>query len=324
MKPSPIFLLSLPRSGSTMLQRLIAAHPEVATTSEPWLLLPALSALRRDAAFADYGHFTASVAISDFCENLPGGEQQYLDAVREFALDMYAAVTPPGVPYFLDKTPRYHFVADELVRAFPDAKYVFLWRNPVAVIASMIDTFGNGKWNLFRYRGDLYDGLDRLVALQDRLGDRAISLRYEDLIEQPAKAMRRVCEYLDVAPDDDIVDQFSEVNLTGSLGDQVGTANYTQLNSDPLEKWRVTLANPVRRRWVRRYLDWLGAGRLAAMGYDLDTLRSSLAQIESGYHGAASDAARQLAGVVWYTLEIDGWREKRRHLKQHDRLVVHT
>jgi hypothetical protein len=39
-RPTAIFLLSLPRSGSTLAQRILAAHEGIATTSEPWILLP--------------------------------------------------------------------------------------------------------------------------------------------------------------------------------------------------------------------------------------------------------------------------------------------
>ena len=36
----PIFLLSLPRSGSTLLHRMLASHPQVATLPEPWVPMP--------------------------------------------------------------------------------------------------------------------------------------------------------------------------------------------------------------------------------------------------------------------------------------------
>ena len=43
---APVFLLSLPRSGSTLLQRLLAVSPEVATAPEPWFLLPLVQSTR--------------------------------------------------------------------------------------------------------------------------------------------------------------------------------------------------------------------------------------------------------------------------------------
>ena len=59
----PVFLFSLPRSGSTLVQRLIAGHPQVATTSEPWILLPLLYTVRRPGAYTEYGHCVVFRAI---------------------------------------------------------------------------------------------------------------------------------------------------------------------------------------------------------------------------------------------------------------------
>ena len=49
MAIKPIFIFSITRSGSTLLQRVIAAHEGVATVSEPWVLLPYLYTLREGA-----------------------------------------------------------------------------------------------------------------------------------------------------------------------------------------------------------------------------------------------------------------------------------
>ena len=40
--------------------------------------------------------------------------------------------------YFLDQTPQYHLIIPELLRVFPAASYVILFRNPLAVLVSMI------------------------------------------------------------------------------------------------------------------------------------------------------------------------------------------
>ena len=80
-----IFLFSLPRSGSTLLQRLIASHPQVATVSEPWLVLPYLYTLRGRGIYAEFDYKTSSTAIQDFCEELPNGPEEYLLALwKEF------------------------------------------------------------------------------------------------------------------------------------------------------------------------------------------------------------------------------------------------
>src|SRR5690606_14968727 len=133
------------------------AHSQVATVSEPWLLLPFVYALRSPGAVAEYSHRSLVTAMDDFCAALPNGRADYEAEVRMLALRLYARVTPPGATHFLDKTPRYCLIAEELLRIFPDAKFIFLWRNPLAILASM---FGkDSKWRTYRYQVDLFKGM---------------------------------------------------------------------------------------------------------------------------------------------------------------------
>ena len=61
-----IFLLSLPRSGSTLLQRLISAHEDISSTSECWFLLPLIYMKKRYGTFSEYGSFEAYKSIEDY------------------------------------------------------------------------------------------------------------------------------------------------------------------------------------------------------------------------------------------------------------------
>ncbi|MBT8101022.1 MAG: sulfotransferase, partial [Gammaproteobacteria bacterium] len=50
----PVFLLSLPRSGSTLLQRMLMTHPAISSVPEPWLLLPIFYPRRTSGHSAEY------------------------------------------------------------------------------------------------------------------------------------------------------------------------------------------------------------------------------------------------------------------------------
>ena len=60
----PLFILSLPRSGSTLLQRVLANHPDVATTPEPWVLLPMVYGHTDPDTPAEYDERTCAGAVS--------------------------------------------------------------------------------------------------------------------------------------------------------------------------------------------------------------------------------------------------------------------
>ena len=302
-RPRPLFLFSLPRSGSTLVQRILATHEDIATVSEPWILLPYFYTLRKRGIYAEYNHTSAVLAVEDFCGALPGGREDYVAELRELALRLYARVVRNGERYFLDKTPRYHLISGDVVQAFPDGKHLFLWRNPLAVVASLIETWGDGRWNLYRHKVDLFDGSEELIRAYERNEGTVHALRYEDLITNPEDTWKAVFRYLELPFDTSVLGRFGDVQLSGRKGDPTGTRMYDRVSREPLEKWRAVLCNPVRKAWCRRYLRWLGPERSAVMGYDLDMLLSELDSLPNSYRNLGSDVWRSSYGLAYDFVE---------------------
>ncbi len=299
MAIKPIFVFSITRSGSTLLQRVIAAHDGVATVSEPWLLLPQLYALRRDGATAEYGHPLMVTAVEDFCKELPGGSEDYLAELREFVLRLYRRAAGAEARYFLDKSPPYYFVVDDIMALFPEGKFVFLWRNPLGIVASIIETWLDGQWNptLF-HEEDLFVGLPRLVSTYSANPARAHAIRFEDLLAGDMTPWRQLMNYLELEFDANTLQTFAEVTLRGHTGDPVGVRRYASLDSEPTHKWKATIANPVRRRWCRQYINFLGSERLDVMGYDKVQLLSELDSQANGMESLLPDLGRLASYVM--------------------------
>ncbi len=295
----PIFVLSLPRTGSTLLQRILGSHEAIGTASEPGFLLPLLYATRERGVLADYAHAVNARGVLGFAEEyLPNGRGDYEDAVRDLALRVYR-LAAPGKPYFLDKTPRYHHVADDLLRLFPESKPIFLWRHPLAVAASMIETFDGGRWNLDRYASDLVGGLARLVSAREAARDRSVSVRYEDLVARPAEEVARLLDYLGLPHDDSLVTRFAELEMRNrEYWDPTGPDRYRSVSTGSLDRWRATMASPLRRAWCRRYVRWIGRERLAAMGYSLDRILDEVDALPRSLRRLPSDAARASKGAA--------------------------
>lgn len=272
----PIFIFSLPRSGSTLLQRILSAEGEIATVSEPWILLPLLSTLRENGVFTDYRHRIAVKGIEDFYNRMPDGRTSYLTEMRAFVSKLYEHAAGDEVTHFLDKTPRYHLVISEIFELFPDGKFIFLWRNPLAVIASMLKLFNTGNWELYRFQIDLFDGLSNMIAAAQHYSDRICCVCYEELVTQPEQEVGRLFSFLQKSWDARVIANFANVELGGRLGDPVGSKQYHSLSTKSLEKWKQVLSNPLRKAWCRRYLRWLGQERLQIMGYELEQLLEEL------------------------------------------------
>jgi hypothetical protein len=198
----------------------------------------------------------------------------------------------------LDKTPRYNLIASEVFATFPDAKCLFLWRNPLAVVASIMETWGDGKWNLHRFKVDLFDGFESLIRTYERHEGEVHAIRYEALVTQPEETCDELFRYLGLPFERSSLDLFGGVDLRGTMGDPTGTNRYKSVSSEPLEKWRRTLGNPVRKAWCRRYLRWIGRDRLAVMGYDLDGLIAELDALPASYRRVGSDVGRGCWGLI--------------------------
>ncbi|OAD23700.1 TPR domain/sulfotransferase domain protein [Candidatus Thiomargarita nelsonii] len=300
---SPIFLFSLPRAGSTLAQRILATHQEIATVAEPWILLPYLYTLKNNGCYAEYGYSNLVTAVNDLLNEFPNGKDDYLAEIHDFILKLYAKTTQHKTKYFLDKTPRYHLIVEEIISMFPEGKFIFLWRNPLAIIASLMETWDNGKWNLYEFKVDLFDGLTNLLKAYKKYSSKVSAVRYEDLITTPEFEWQKVFDYLELEFYPERLDSFNRIQLNGQMGDPSGIKHYQSISKAPLEKWKLTLSNPIRKTWCRRYLKWIGKERLTMMGYDFEQLLSELDSIPNKLKNIGSDFVRLNYGIAYCTLE---------------------
>ena len=120
---------------------------------------------------AEYDAKLACRALNDYLSIAAGGMETHSEAVRAYASVLYGrAISETGSRYYLDKTPRYYFIIGDLFRLFPEAKFVFLLRNPLAVLYSVLITRVYGQWaRLSRYRNDLLVAPEKMLrAIETR------------------------------------------------------------------------------------------------------------------------------------------------------------
>ena len=193
-----IFIISQPRSGSTLLQRILAGHAEIQTSAETWLMLHPIYGLRKRGIKTDYNAKWAVTGVTEFLENYADGKDTYLAGIRSFAATVYGRVLEKhGKRLFLDKTPRYTMIIEELHELFPAAKYVLLIRNPLAVLKSELHTYVGDDWPILSgFEPDLVAAPRRLVAARELLGTSAFEVRYENLVTEPRDVVEKLCDFL--------------------------------------------------------------------------------------------------------------------------------
>jgi hypothetical protein len=185
--PSPVFLFTLPRSGSTLLRRILDAHPELCAPHE--LHLTKLGLARVDIA----------TGRSLDAAGLPPDEVEHLmwDRILHWHL------VRSGKRRIVEKTPNNLDSWARLARCWPDAQYLFLLRHPANVLASTMATLPARV-----PRQQQEQQLVRRCAAMDaaRAALPGLEVRYEHLTADPASVLRSVCVHLGVPYEPDMLD----------------------------------------------------------------------------------------------------------------------
>ena len=90
MEDRLIFLIGAPRSGTTLLARMLGGHSAIYQRAEPHLITPlAHLGYFGNVQKAPYDPFNAEQAIHEFVADMPRGEADYLDALRAYTDVLY-------------------------------------------------------------------------------------------------------------------------------------------------------------------------------------------------------------------------------------------
>ncbi|MEZ5595679.1 MAG: sulfotransferase [Pseudomonadales bacterium] len=176
-----IFVISQPRSGSTLLQRVLSGHPEIQTSAETWLMLHRIRA-PQNRHRSRVQRAWQREAVDEFVAHYTDGPEVHDNAIRAYARTYYRnALAKGNRRIFLDKTPRYFLIIEDLYRPFPKARFIFLLRNPMAVLASELETYVKGNWKVLqRFACDLVAAPRMIADGIALLGDAACTVRHRN------------------------------------------------------------------------------------------------------------------------------------------------
>ncbi|MFS8063231.1 MAG: tetratricopeptide repeat-containing sulfotransferase family protein [Luteimonas sp.] len=186
----PIFVFGMPRTGTTLVERIISSHPEVYSAGE---LQDFGIALKRAS-----GSRTRPVLDLDTVRR-----SREIDRARLGG--QYLESTRPGTgktPRFIDKLPHNFLYAGYIAQALPDAKLVCLRRDPVDTCLGNFRQLFAQNSPYYDYSFDLLDTgryyvlFDRLMAHWRRvLPGRILELDYETLVDEQEASTRRLLEF---------------------------------------------------------------------------------------------------------------------------------
>jgi hypothetical protein len=271
-----IFVIGPPRGGTTLLMRMLNAHPDVDGRPEPHLLTPlAYLGYFGRVDKAPYDPFQSHLAAVGLVESLPGGEADYVEALRGYTDAIYASLLQAsGKRVLVDKTPEYSLILPFLLRLYPDATYVVLTRHPFAVWCSYARSFFDDDWDVALAHNPI---LARYIpAVADFLRadvEHRIHVRYEDLVTAPEAELARICEVAGLTPDPRMV-EYGRVPVSGQgPGDPVTVDREGRPTTDPIDAWAAEVADrPDRQAFLDDLVRLVPDADLEAWGSPRATL----------------------------------------------------
>ena len=245
MQDRLVFLIGSPRSGSTLLSRVLGAHSAIFAPEEPHLITPLAHLGYYEAVEeAPYDPVITRTAARALVAALPNGEADYLEALRSYTDKIYGGLfeNAGDASLLLDKTPAYALSLDFLARLYPLAKFIVLTRHPIAVWSSYVDSFFDGDDAVAHEHNPL---LERYVpAIARFLREQRVPyhrVHYENLVQEPEEKARQICEFLGIEFEPGMVDYGSGPNARGEstrgLGDPTNVAQQSRPTTDSLSKW---------------------------------------------------------------------------------------
>lgn len=176
----PVFVLSSIRSGSTLLRVILNSHSQILAPHELHL------------AHLRIRETTKYIAQSNRALSLDERELEYLLWDRILAWQLERS----GKKVIVDKTPHNSFVWRRLVECWPEVKFIYLLRHPMASALSRLE-YSQKRAETLDY--NVKRVLRYVDAVEDARSHHAgLTVKYEDLTSDAAGVSKQLCEFLDV------------------------------------------------------------------------------------------------------------------------------
>jgi len=225
----PIFIVGLPRAGSTLLEQILASHSRVEGTAE----LPDIIAIsrqlggrKRDNPATKYPEILADLSA----QNLHDLGEDYLASTR---------VQRSGSPFFIDKMPNNFLHIGLIHLILPNARIIDARRHPMAgCFSGYKQLFAQGQ--TFSYHlsdvGHYYRNYIKVMDHWDKvLPGRVLRVQYEELVADPESQIRRLLDYCALSFEEQCLRFYeTERAIRTPSAEQVRQPIYT----GGLEQWR--------------------------------------------------------------------------------------
>lgn len=222
----PIFLVACPRSGTTLLQSLLAAHPHIYSLPETKFFQFAVPSYRKEPIRASLGLISKKllprleVFLADHLErpdllsDLPNIPFLSLYTAR-FREILDQLTIEAGKQVWLEKTPEHIFYIRKIQNFLPSARFIHLIRQPRDVIASLYEIthkypeWWGGIWDVEHCIKRWQDALKISCVYRDHPDH--LLVKYEDLVKESPVCLQKICDFLQVDFTSEMLSNYGEM-----------------------------------------------------------------------------------------------------------------
>jgi hypothetical protein len=266
------FIVGCPRSGTTLVQRLLSTHPESTVLPETFFvrqLMPNHRALEEPLLQNEYNTLVQAVlqskawSVQDLSEKTLHREvrRQPQTGAGVLRAWMHATAQAHGVPVVGEKTPDHALQVTSLHAAFPEARFVHVVRDPRAVVNS----WRTVPWSSGYVWRDADLWRERVQSVRQAAALAPVhTVRFEQLVQAPAATMQHVAAFLGLSPGhtwtrDDVDAEQVAVDTEAEPWKQNALA---PIDPAVAERWRKTLLPD-----DQAMIEHIGADEMLRWGY---------------------------------------------------------
>lgn len=206
----PLFLLGAPRSGTTLLCRILDAHPRVLMTNENAVFLQLAEAVEKSRGGSKNGVAYGKQNHEQWAEFL---DTRAPALIEEYYGTLAAAAGKTGLAYWGEKHPHFVSCLDWLGAHWPEARYVYLVRDPRDSACSIGEMTGRGAARGLETWRNFTRTTEKFLAGVP--AERKAFLKYEDLVADYHAAAARLLAALGLSADPAVrghIERFRDVD----------------------------------------------------------------------------------------------------------------
>ena len=249
---NPIFIIGFPRSGTTLLDTILSSHPSIEVIEEKSMIPNLIGSL--------------SELTKNKLENLRDiSNDQVINLRNSYFKNLHSHIKKKNSSkLYVDKLPLNIIYVGEILRIFPEAKFIISLRHPCdCVLSCFMQTFeiNNAMANFLNLEdsANLYDHVMKLwIQYISIFHINYHEIKYENLVQNLEKTIKSLLKFLELPWDDNLLEFFK----TAKRKQQIKTPSYDQVTrpiyTEASGRWKmyekkISTIYPILKPWIKKF-----------------------------------------------------------------------